>query len=126
MEYRRLELYGQPRRKNQCERIPLASYFDFKGSTTRAAIDMRAGEAPRQNLAADGCHVLADLGAGVIASPPSAHERLTRLEYQRLDLLAVDVQHLSNLVVRVIPQLKQDECRTLVCRQALDLLHQLA
>jgi hypothetical protein len=86
---------------------------------------MCACHAARPNLAADSRQQLASLGARTMTSSPTAHERLARLEDQRLDLLAAHAQHRRDLSLRLVTQLKEHQRRALVGGQPLDVLQQL-
>jgi hypothetical protein len=55
-----------------------------------------------------------------------AHQRLARLEHERLDLLAAHPEHRSDLRVGLVAELEEDQRRALVVGQALQLVHQLA
>ena len=124
-EHRSLQLADQPHRKNQRERGPLPAHLVLERCAGRAAIDMGARHAARQDLAVDRCQQLADLRARTIPSLAAAHERLPRLEDERFDLLAANAQHRSDLTVRLVTELKKNQCRALIVRQPLDLLQQL-
>lgn len=86
---------------------------------------MRARQAARQDLVADRRYPFANLKARAIASLPATDERFTRLEYEGLYLLTAHPQHLRDLRVRLVAELKQDQRGALVWAQALDLLEKL-
>ena len=75
---------------------------------------------------AQGRELLAHVGARRLARGPPPHERLARLEHERLDLLAPDAQDRGDLLVGVIADLEQDEGRPLIGRKALHVAHEHA
>jgi hypothetical protein len=62
----------------------------------------------------------------MLPRPPSAHQRLTRLEYQRLHLLLAHPEHGGDFFVRLIPELEENERVALVSRQPVDVIQHLA
>jgi hypothetical protein len=116
----------QPHGKDERERSPLATHRLFERCAPRTAVDVRPRQAPRQDLAADGREQLANLRTWTIPSPATARQRLAGLEDQRLDLLASDPQHLGDLAVRVITELKENQRSALILRQPPDVLEDLA
>ena len=70
--------------------------------------------------------LLADVRARRLARGPPAHQRLARLEHERLDLLAPHAQDGRDLLVGVVADLEQDERRALIGRKALHVVHEHA
>ena len=62
----------------------------------------------------------------MISRVPSTHERLARLEDERLHLLAADAKDGGDFIVRVIPQLEEHQRGALISRQPLHVLHHFA
>jgi hypothetical protein len=70
--------------------------------------------------------MLAHFGTRTLASLTAAHERLTSLEDQRLDLLTAYAEHDRDLGMGLISQLEQSQSRTLILRQPLHIGEQVA
>ena len=72
------------------------------------------------------CKPLADLHTRAISRGPATHERLARLEDERLHLFRADAEHSSDFFVWVIAELKEHERGALISRQPLDVLQHFA
>jgi hypothetical protein len=125
-EHQALELGGERHGQDQRQRSALTADLSLEGSAARTAIYVRAYDAPRQESGLHRRQPLADLGARILPRPPPAHQRLTRLEDQRLDFLFAHPEHGGDFPVRVIPELKENERGALVGRQPVDVIQHLA
>ena len=63
---------------------------------------------------------------GVSRAVARAHQRLARLEDERLDLLPAHAEDRRDLLVGLVAELEEDQRGALVVGQALQLVHQLA
>ena len=125
-EHQALELGAQRHGQDQRQRSALTADLSLEGSAVRAAIDVGACNAPWQESALQRCQPLAYLRARIPPRPPSAHQRLTCLEYQRLHLLFAHPEHGGDFFVRLIPELGENERVALVSRQPVDVIQHLA
>src|SRR5436305_8879532 len=87
---------------------------------------MGAGHAARKHRAADRCQPFPDLHARAIPCSSAPRESLASLEDKRLDLLAAHAEYRSDLGVRVVTQLKENQRGTLVGWQPLHVLEHFA
>src|SRR5207248_917784 len=71
-----------------------------EGAAAGARLEVAAQVAAPQRAAARVGQLLADLRAGGVAGGLGRHERLAGLEDERLDLVALHVEHSGDLVVR--------------------------
>jgi len=62
----------------------------------------------------------------MLPRPPSTDQRLTCLEYQRLDFLFAHPEHGGDFLVRMIRELEENERSALVGRQPLQVIQHLA
>ena len=125
-EHQGLEPAGQRHGQDQRQRGALTADLTLEGCAARAAIDVGARNAPGQDSAPRRCQPLADLRARMLPRPPSTHQRLTRLEDQRLHLLLAHPEHGGDFFVRLIPELEENERGALVGRQPLHVIQHLA
>lgn len=125
-EYRSLQLGRCHHREEERERGALTAHLLLEGSAARATLDMGAGRAARQDLAADGRNPLAHRRTGTIPRMPTTDQGFTGLEDERLHLLPADAEHRCDLGVGVASELKQDQSGALIGREALHVLEHLA
>jgi hypothetical protein len=98
----------------------------LEGGAARAAIDVSPSDAPGENSPMKRGEPLADLRARTIPGLPAPHERLARLEDERLDLISAYFEHIGDLTMRVVAELKQRQRRPLVGWQPLHVLEHFA
>ena len=103
-----LEFARQRDRQNERERSALTPDLPLEGCAAGAPVDVGACDAPWQHAATRRCQPLADLCTRVRPRPPSTDQRLTCLEYQRLDFLPAHPEHGGDFLVRVIRELEQN------------------
>jgi hypothetical protein len=125
-QHGRLQLADQRDRGDQDARGMLAAHLGFKRCTAGATLDVGPCPAAGQDLAPQGGDQLPDLGARAVPGLPASDKALAGLEDERLDLRRANPQHGRDLVMRVVPELKQDERRALIDRQALHVLDDFA
>ncbi len=87
---------------------------------------MRASLAAGHDPAAGRREVLADLCAGTVSRLPAPDQSLACLVDKRLHLFLAHSQHRRDLGLRVVAELEQNQSGSLVKRQALHILEQLA
>ena len=98
----------------------------FEGLAARTAIDVGAQEAARRNAPLHRGQLLANVAARMLPGLAAAHERLARLEDERLDLLRADAQHAGDVLLRVVAELEQDQRGALIGREPLHVVEHLA
>src|SRR3954469_6470786 len=125
-EHRAAQLERRHDRQDDRQRRPLAANLEVEGGARRAAVEVAADDAAPRQRARARRQMAADLGAGRVARRPRAQQTLARLEHERLDLRALDVEHLRDLGVRVVPELEQDERGALVLGQPVEILDEVA
>src|ERR1700722_12265867 len=94
----------------------------LEGGAAGAAINVSPSDASRQNSPMKRREPLADLRARTVPGLPAAHERLAGLEDERLDLISAYFEHIGDLTMRVVAELKQRQRRPLVGWQPLHVL----
>jgi hypothetical protein len=98
----------------------------LEGRAARAAIDVSPRDAPGQNPPVQRGEPLADLRARTVPGLPAPHERLAGLEDECLHLLSAHFEHIGDLTMGVVAELKQRQRSPLVGRQPLHVLEHLA
>jgi hypothetical protein len=119
-------LARQRHRQDERKRSPLTAHLFRERRAAGASVDMGPGHASRQDLAADRRKQFADFRAWTISCNPAAREGLAGLEDERLYLLGAHAQHRSDLGVRVITKLKENQCGTLVVGQPPHIVEHFA
>ncbi len=98
----------------------------LEGRATRAAINVRPSDAPGQNPPVQRGQPLADLRARPVPGLPAPHQRLARLEDERLHLLPAHFEHIGDLTMRMVAEFKERQRSPLVGGQPLHVLEHFA
>jgi hypothetical protein len=125
-EHRGLQADGGHQRKDGRERGALATDLALEVRAARAAIDVAARDTAPGDATGVGGELLADLDAWGRTRVAGAHQRLARLEDERLDLLTSHPEHGSDLRMRLVAELEEHQRGALVVGEALQLVDQLA
>lgn len=130
MEYgpedRRLEPDGERHRQDEGEGRALVADLALEGLAAGTTIDMGAQKAARRDAPLHHRELLADIAARMLPGGPAPHQRLARLEDERLDLLGPDSQHGGDVLLRVVSELEEDKRGALIGGQALHVIEHLA